>query len=216
MKYPGLTDGPNDAALTVILAHGAGAPMDSPFMEAFATGVAAAGFQCVRFEFPYMAARREREGRTPPNPLPVLLDTWKQVIRDVARTNPDTAIVIGGKSMGGRVASMLAADTAPDCPEIAGLVCLGYPFHPAGKPEKLRIDHLKSIKIPSLFIQGTRDMLGNQEEVGEYVLSPSIHVHWLADGDHSFKPRRSSGRTEAQNWQEGIDQLVVFAEQLLK
>ena len=96
-------------------------------------------------------------------------------------------LLIGGKSLGGRIASLVADET-----EVAGLVCLGYPFHPTGKPEQLRIEHLKSIHTTTLIVQGERDPFGNRQEVAGYKLSKHIRVHWLPDGDHSFKPRKAS------------------------
>ena len=202
-----MTSGPADASTTVVLGHGAGAPMDSPFMEFFAGGIAAAGLSCVRFEFPYMAERRETGKKRPPNTMAVLLETWQGVIDHVHQRNSDATVIIGGKSMGGRVASMLASESKMD-----GLVCLGYPFHPAGRPEKLRVDHLLTIPTPTLIIQGTRDTLGNVDDVAGYTLSETIQLHWLEDGDHNFKPRKASGRTEEQNWQEGVDALGSFAQ----
>jgi predicted alpha/beta-hydrolase family hydrolase len=117
--------------------------------------------------------------------------------------------VIGGKSLGGRIASMLADETG-----VAGLVCLGYPFHPPGKPDRLRTEHLRTLHTPALILQGTRDPFGSPDEVSGYALSTSIRVHWLVDGDHSFKPRKSSGRTEQDNWNEGIEVVAAFVQRL--
>jgi len=113
--------------------------------------------------------------------------------------------VIGGKSMGGRIASMIADDAGVD-----GLVCLGYPFHPPGKPEKLRTAHLRDLQTPTLIVQGTRDPFGKPEEVDAYDLSDGIRIVWLEDGDHSFKPRKSSGRTLEQNFGEAIAAIAAF------
>jgi len=195
-----LFDGPADAATTVALAHGAGAPMDTPFMEAFASGLAACGFRVARFEFPFMAERRTGANKRPPNPAPLLLQTWRRVITELGPEN----LVIGGKSLGGRMASMVADEA-----RVKGLVCLGYPFHAPGKPDKLRVDHLQNLQTPALILQGERDTLGNREEVPGYPISPEIKIHWLADGDHGFKPRKKSGHTERQNWD---DALSVFAD----
>jgi hypothetical protein len=197
-------DGPTGAPVTLALAHGAGAGMDHPFMARVARGVAEAGFRVVRFEFPYMAKRRAIGGRGGrPDPPSVLLATWREVIADLA---PSTRrLFIGGKSMGGRIASMVADEA-----EIAGLVCLGYPFHPPGKPEKLRTAHLERLATPALFVQGTRDPFGTHEEVTGYRLSPAIRFHWSEDGDHSLKPRKSSGRTEPQNLEEAIAAIRGF------
>jgi uncharacterized protein len=200
-----LQEGPSDAPLTLALAHGANAPMDSAFMNFFADGVAAAGFRVVRFEFSYMAARRNDGSRRPPDRPNKLLDAWQSVIDrlDPAHT------VIGGKSLGGRMASMIA-----DAAGVRGIVCLGYPFHPPGQREKLRIAHLQALRTPALILQGTRDPFGSPAEIAGYPLDPAITVHWIADGDHGFTPRVASGRTERQNWQEALEHVVSFLEQI--
>jgi predicted alpha/beta-hydrolase family hydrolase len=109
-------------------------------------------------------------------------------------------IYIGGKSMGGRIASLLADEA-----KVAGLICLGYPFHPTGKPNQLRVEHMKSIRAPTLIVQGERDPFGNRVEVSGYKLSSSVRVNWLKDGDHSFKPRKSSGTTLEENLEESVE-----------
>ena len=202
---PLLADGPADAASTIVLAHGAGAPMDSPFMNRIARGLAERGLRVARFEFPYMAARREGR-RRPPDPPKTLLDAWRAV---VAELGGGSRLVIGGKSLGGRIASMVADEVGA-----RGLVCLGYPFHPPGKAEKLRVAHLEALRTPTLILQGARDALGDREEVSGYALSPAIRVVWLEDGDHSFKPRAKSGRTEAQNLGEAIEEIARFVGEL--
>ncbi len=196
-----LVDGPTNAPRTVALAHGAGAGMDSPFMEFFAKGLAGRGVRVVRFEFPYMASKRATGKQKPPDREPVLRETWRQVIERLGREG----LVIGGKSMGGRIASLIADEA-----DIAGLVCLGYPFHPAGKPGRLRVEHLKSIRTPTLIVQGERDPFGGREEVAGYELSPAIRVAWMPDGDHSLKPRKASGRTERENWEAGVREVVTL------
>ena len=196
-----LFDGPVNAAVTLVLAHGAGAPMDSPFMVTMATELAAHGLRVVRFEFPYMAERRNTGKKRPPDREPVLRATWLEVIRSVKADR----LFIGGKSMGGRIARLVADEAG-----VAGLVCLGYPFHPVGKPDQLRIEHLKTIKIPTLIVQGTRDPFGSREEVATYPLSPAVRLHWLEDGDHSFKPRKASGRTHEQNMAEAVAAIADF------
>jgi predicted alpha/beta-hydrolase family hydrolase len=175
--------------------------MDTPFMEFFAEGLAKLGVRVVRFEFRYMAQRRTGGTKRPPDRENVLRETWLEVI-DKVRTS---RLVIGGKSMGGRIASLLADET-----EAAGLVCLGYPFHPTGKPAQTRIEHLKAIKTPTLILQGTRDPFGTRDEVAKYPLATSVLLNWLEDGDHSFKPRKASGRTEAQNWYEAQSAIYSF------
>lgn len=186
-----LTNGPDDAGTLVIIAHGAGAAMDTPFMEAIAGSISTSGRRCMRFEFPYMAERRATGKKRPPDRAPVLIEVWKSVIENHRGASK---LIIGGKSMGGRFASMIADDVNAD-----GLICLGYPFHPPGKPEKLRVDHLAGLKTPSLFLQGERDPFGTREEVSAYDLSENIELAWLPDGEHSFKPRKASGHTEAGN-----------------
>ena len=200
-----LFDGPDGAAKTLVLAHGAGAPMESEFMDFFAAGLAANGIRVARFEFPYMVIRREDGKRRPPDRAPVLLGTYLQV---AAELGPDN-LVIGGKSMGGRIASMVADEAGA-----AGLVCLGYPFHPPGKPEKLRTEHLAGLKTPALILQGERDPFGRRAEVEGYALSKSIAVDFLADGDHDLKPRKASGRTREENWAEAVARIAGFVDGL--
>jgi predicted alpha/beta-hydrolase family hydrolase len=195
-----LVDGPEAADVTLALAHGAGAAMDSDFMQAFANGLAQRGIRVVRFEFPYMAQRRQGI-RRPPDREPVLRRAWAEVIETLG----PAGLVIGGKSLGGRIASLVADESG-----VAGLVCLGYPFHPSGEPERLRTGHLKDLQTRTLILQGERDPLGSRAEVAGYELSGQIRLHWLADGDHSFVPRKSSGRTQAENWHQAIDAVADF------
>lgn len=202
-----LHDGPKKAPFTVVLAHGAGAPMDSPFMDAFAAGLAERGLGCARFEFPYMAERRATGKKKPPNRAPVLMESWHAVIDALG---PASKLIIGGKSMGGRMASLVS-----DAADVAGLVCLGYPFHSPGKePGPNRLEHLEALKTPTLICQGTRDPFGTSEEVPGYKLSRKIKLVWLEDGDHGFKPRKKSGRTEEQNWAQALDAIAAFAKRL--
>ena len=199
-----LFDGAKNAHYIICLAHGAGAPMDSTFMQATAEGLAKRGLRVARFEFPYMAERRLTQIKKPPNQTPVLLETWKMVISNLGSPS---RLIIGGKSLGGRMASMVAEQTG-----VAGLVCLGYPFHSPGKlPSMERLEHLKTLKTPTLICQGVRDSFGSAEEVYGYNLSSKILLHWLEDGDHGFKPRKKSGRTEEQNWQEALDAVLTFS-----
>lgn len=191
-----LFDGPDQADLTILLAHGAGAPMDSPSMTAAAKALAAVGFRVARFEFDYMAARRSGAGRTPPPRAETLNPRY---VAAIDALGAEGTLIIGGKSMGGRVASMVA-DGLFETGRIRGLLCLGYPFHPPGKPEQLRTGHLAGLKPPTLIVQGTRDEFGTREEVSTYRLSPCIDVLWLEDGDHDLKPRkRVSGLSAADH-----------------
>lgn len=182
-----LFDGPEDARVTMLLAHGAGAPMDSASMNATAKALAEAGIRVARFEFGYMAARRDGQ-RKPPPKAETVMPEYVAAIDDLGPANGP--LLIGGKSMGGRVASMVA-DALFDARRIAGLVCLGYPFHPPGKPAQLRTKHLVGLKAPALIVQGTRDEFGVPDEVKDYGLSNSIELHWVEDGDHDLKPRKS-------------------------
>jgi len=202
-----LWNGPDDSTVTLILAHGAGAPMDSPFLEKFARGLADRGIRVARFEFPYMHARREEGRGGPPDRTPVLLDAWRAAY---AAVEADSAgrVAIGGKSLGGRMASMIADEVGA-----AGLVCLGYPFHPPGQPTKLRTAHLETLRTPTLIVQGTRDPFGTPEDVAGYALSPAIRIEWLESGEHSWKPLARSGRTEAQNMEQGIEAVAGFLTQ---
>jgi predicted alpha/beta-hydrolase family hydrolase len=201
-------DGPEPGpdGLTLVLTHGAGAPVDSPFLEDFARGVGARGIRVARFELPYMRARRQCGKRRPPDREPVLRAAWHEAI--AALGGPDR-LVIGGKSMGGRMASLVADESG-----VQGLVCLGYPFHPPGKPETLRVAHLEELRTPTLIVQGTRDALGTREDVAGYRLSPQIRIAWMEDGDHSLAPRVSSGRTKAQNMAAAVAEAAAFVESL--
>jgi len=176
--------------------------MDSPFMEAVAKGLCARGVTVVRFEFPYMAARRAQGTRAPPNRMPILEAAYREVVAKFANQK---RLFIGGKSMGGRVATMIADSVA-----VHGVVALGYPFHPPKRPERTRVEHLATLRTPCLIVQGTRDPLGTEAEVRSYPLSAGIEVHFLPDGDHSFEPRRSSGRSTDDNMRQAIEAVVSF------
>ncbi|TGQ29047.1 MULTISPECIES: alpha/beta fold hydrolase [unclassified Mesorhizobium] len=184
-----LFDGPETAPVTILFAHGAGAPMDSASMTATAKALAAAGFRVARFEFHYMAARRYGHRKPPPRAETVNPEYIKAVadLRAKGITGP---LIIGGKSMGGRVASMVADELFAKG-EISGLLCLGYPFHPPAKPTQLRTKHLAALKTPTLICQGTRDEFGTRDEIATYTLSDTIEILWLEDGDHDLKPRKS-------------------------
>jgi len=182
--------------------------MDSPFLEAIAKGIASAGFRVARFEFPYMRARREGGRKGPPDRGPVLSESWRETIRALAGADGPPGLVIGGKSLGGRIASMVADEAG-----VGGLVCLGYPFHPPGRPDVLRVAHLEKLRTPGLIVQGERDAFGTRDEVARYSLSKKISVVFLPDGDHSFRPRASSGRTEAQNLTEAVARVTAFLEE---
>jgi hypothetical protein len=200
-----LFDGPTRFDWTLALAHGAGAGMDTPFLNAFAAGIAQEGIRVARFEFPYMAGRRQTGKGRPPDREPVLRETWLKAVGELGPKR----LVIGGKSMGGRIASMVADEAG-----VAGLVCLGYPFHPVGKPDRLRVEHLRMLSTPTLIVQGTRDPFGNREEVAAYELSSTITIQWIEDGDHDLKSRKASGRTQRQNWDSAIARVIAFVQGL--
>jgi len=194
-----------------LFAHGAGAPMDSSFMTETAAAIAQRGVEVVRFEFPYMAARRSENKRRPPDRTEKLLACWDEMIRH--HTSDGLPLFIGGKSMGGRMATLWAAKNGGgDC---QGIVCFGYPFHPAGKPEKLRVDHLANCRISLLIVQGERDPLGSREEVNTYGLTSGTHLHWLAAANHDLKPLRSSGFTHAQHIKTAADAAADFMRRTL-
>ncbi|EJT06465.1 alpha/beta fold hydrolase [Rhizobium sp. CCGE 510] len=206
-----LLQGPQDARFTILLAHGAGAPMDSASMTAAAIALAAVGFRVVRFEFAYMAARRTG-GRKPPPRAETLNPEYHAAITELGASGP---LIIGGKSMGGRVASMVADDLYRQ-QKIAGLLCLGYPFHPPGQPEKLRTAHLKGLTTPALICQGTRDEFGTRDEVPGYDLSDRIEMLWLEDGDHDLKPRKTiSGFSSADHLATMAKAVKAWAERLV-
>ena len=207
-------DGPPDAKCYLVLAHGAGAPMTSPFLETVTRLLVERGLRVTRFEFPYMAARRHGGKRRPPPKAERLMDDYRQVVAALsAELPPGQALLIGGKSMGGRVASLVADDLFAH-ERIAGLVCLGYPFHPIGKPDQLRTSHLETLRCPAMILQGARDPFGSRLEVEGYRLSPTIRLHWAGDGDHDLGPRGGSGFTRSGNLAAAADAVCGFAHDL--
>jgi len=200
-----VTLGPKSSKKVFIFAHGAGAPMDSDWMNDISEMLKEHGIKTVRFEFPYMAERRETGKKRPPNPQKLLLETWREVIA----LYKDHDIYIGGKSMGGRMASLVA-----DEEKVKGLICLGFPFHAPGKFDptdpKGRVEHLKSIKTKTIILQGERDSMGNSEGVSQYTLSKKIKIHWLEDGDHSLKPRKRSGFTLEAHIEKACEIIAKF------
>ena len=194
---PDLFDGSFDAWHHLILAHGAGEGPESPFLTHIARALAAGGVGVTRFAFPYMLEAARSGRRRPPDREPVLRAAWQEaIIAALARGLDPTRLLIGGKSMGGRIASLIADEVGA-----AGLICLGYPFHPPGRPERLRTAHLAALRTPTLICQGTRDPFGRPEEAADYALSPAIRVVWVPDGEHSFKPTKASRRA----WEENLD-----------
>ncbi|MBK1698757.1 alpha/beta fold hydrolase [Rhodovibrio salinarum] len=199
-------DGPQDGPV-LALAHGAGVGMDSPFMAAMAELLAARGVRVARFEFGYMAERRAGGKKRPPPAQNTLLAEFRAVIDALGGPG---SVVVGGKSMGGRMASLLAADQEQTDQPVAGVVALGYPFHPPGKPEKLRTEHLQALATSMLVCQGERDPFGTAEEVATYPLSAAVQLTCLPDGDHDLKPRKSSGYSAETNWATAADTVAAF------
>ncbi len=173
-------------------------------MASMADGLAGSGLRVARFEFAYMAARRITGKRRPPPRASILMEEWRAVIEAIGVGA--AGLVIGGKSLGGRMAAMIADESG-----VRGLVFLGYPFHAPGKaatPERLAPPAV--LTTPILIVQGARDAFGSRTEIAGYALSPAIDIHWSEDGDHSLKPRVASGRTEAQNIEEAITAVAAF------
>lgn len=180
-------DGDPSRAL-LVLAHGAGAGMDHPFMELVTEGVAAGGTGVLRFNFAYM-----EQARKAPDRQNVLEKTFAEVLGAARADHPSSHVFMGGKSMGGRIASHLAASGEP----CRGLVFLGYPLHPPGRPDRIRDSHLYQIEAPMLFVEGTRDPFCPLDRLAEVraQLSAPNDLAVIADGDHSFRVRRASGRS---------------------
>ena len=176
-----------------IFAHGAGAGSDSDFMQHMAKLISAQGIDVGLFDFEYMQIAKQTQKRRPPERAPKLLAYYEQVLTNA---QPNLPLFIGGKSMGGRMASMLACSSTQP---IVGVLAFGYPFHPPGKPEKLRTDHFADIPCPFLVLQGERDTFGTREELKTLSMPKQPSYVWLSDGDHSLKPRKKSGVSELQN-----------------
>jgi hypothetical protein len=175
------TNGPTIA--TFVCAHGAGGNMHDRGMQAVAKELRRRGLDVVRFNFPYS---EKKSGR--PDPMPVLQACIRDVVEELGKR-----VIIGGRSMGGRAASMLAADGF----DAARLLLLAYPLHPAGRPEQLRDAHLPRITIPTLCLNGTRDPLCRRDLMDAVRVGPNFEMHWLEGADHSFHVLKSSGRTDA-------------------
>jgi len=180
----------------VVLAHGAGSDMTHPFVSTIHAGLAREGYVAVKFNFPYTEARRRA-----PDPRPVLERCYRAVIDAVMgdRTLAPAWIAIGGKSLGGRIASYVAAAGAP----VSGLVLLGYPLHPAGRPDERRADHLPALRAPMLFVEGTRDTLCELDRLRPIVARlPRATLHTIEGADHSFRLPRRAGRRDTDVWDE--------------
>jgi predicted alpha/beta-hydrolase family hydrolase len=205
-------DGPEIG--TLLLAHGSGAAMDSPFLERMTKALVAEGLAVARFEFAYMAKRRI-DGKKPlPPAAEKLVAEYRYAIRQLLETDEIVhPILIAGKSLGGRVAVMAGATdlASPDLGPIAGVAVFGYPLHPTGTPEKLRLSPLIDCKLPLLIAQGDRDDFGNRAEFEALDLPPAIEIVWLEDGSHDFGPRGQSGATLSGNIAAAASAVAAFA-----
>lgn len=200
------------AGLTALLAHGAGANQLSGFMRMFARGLAARGLDVMTFNFIYM-----EQGRSVPDQKPKLESCFRAVIETIARHRKlkNNQLVVGGKSMGGRIASQVVAarEDQPLAMDVNGLVFLGYPLHPPGNPAKLRVEHLEHIRKPMLFVQGTRDALGTPEEIRPFIknLRPPAKIYPIEGGDHSFKAPKKFGLPQEEIYEHAMDEIVRWA-----
>jgi predicted alpha/beta-hydrolase family hydrolase len=188
--------GPEQGAdRAVLLAHGAGADMHAATLTTFSDALAAAGVPVMRFNFPYRTA-----GKRAPDRPAVLAAATREAAAELARrtTLPPERLVLGGRSMGGRYASLMVGDADDPLPAL-GLLLLGYPLHPAGKPEKLRVDHFPRINVPVLFVSGTRDSLAGTDALRAHAqeIRGPVAFHWIESADHGFKPLKSSGLSVA-------------------
>ncbi|HEV8429500.1 MAG TPA: alpha/beta family hydrolase [Pyrinomonadaceae bacterium] len=196
------------AGLTVVLGHGAGANQTSGFMRMFAKGLASRGLDVMTFNFVYM-----EQGRSVPDQKHKLEGCFRAVIEAALKHKKlkSNRLVLGGKSMGGRIASQVMAGEEKEqfADDVAGLVFLGYPLHPPGNPEKLRVEHLEHIKKPMLFVQGTRDALGTPDEIKPFVkdLRPAAKIYEIEGGDHSFKTPKKFGMTPDQIFEAAMDEI---------
>ena len=194
-----------------IFAHGAGAGMDSDFMQQVAKLMASQGVSVGLFDFPYMRKAKAQNKRRPPDRADKLLASFNDVL---ASAQQDLPLFIGGKSMGGRMASMLVAERASQT-HIEGVIAFGYPFHPPGKKDTLRVAHFCDIKVPFCVVQGERDTFGKRDELSTLADTSPATIHWIQDGDHSLVPRKKSGLTQQQNWQQAADIAVRFIKEQL-
>lgn len=200
-----------DGRPLVVLAHGAGAPMTHPFMEAAAEGLVARDLAVLRFQFPYMDQRTATGTNCPPDRAPVLLATWRAILDRVRGMKGAGPVVMAGKSLGGRMASMLLAEGG--APEVRGAVYLGYPLHPSGQPGKLRDAHLPDVRVPQLFVSGTRDPLCDLALLRPVLrrIGPAARLVTVERGDHSLAVSRSAPPAGAGAW---LDAVAAFVREV--
>ncbi|BBQ52091.1 alpha/beta fold hydrolase [Aeromonas jandaei] len=200
-----IREGAVDAPVRILLAHGAGAGMEHAFLAELSRLLAGPDIEVVRFNFPYMSKRALDGKRRPPDRQPVLLDYWREMVREFAHPR----LFLAGKSMGGRMAAEVSDEIYCEM-NAAGLLILGYPFHPPARPDRWRGEVLKQINTPTLLLQGERDTFGSRAELADFPFSSAVSVHWLTDGDHGFKPRKSSGLCEQDNLQQAASRIRQF------
>ena len=191
MKEDILVNNPKVISASFILAHGAGAPMDSDWMNELVEYLTDLNILVIRFEFPYMRERRKFGKKRPPNKMEIMIESWESVLKTAPM---DVPLIIGGKSMGGRVASEIINSASA-----LGLVALGFPFHAPKSPMGSRLEALLRVQKPTLIIQGERDSMGSQKEIKKIQFPSQFQIKYLADGDHSFKPRVKSGHTQREH-----------------
>ena len=200
-----IREGAVDAPVRILLAHGAGAGMEHAFLAELSRLLAGPDIEVVRFNFPYMTRRAQDGKRRPPDRQPILLAHWREMVREFAHPR----LFLAGKSMGGRIAAEISDEIYCEM-NAAGLLILGYPFHPPARPDRWRGEVLKQIKTPTLLLQGERDTFGSRVELADFPFSSAVLVHWLTDGDHGFKPRKSSGLCEQDNLQQAASRIRQF------
>jgi hypothetical protein len=209
-RVSGLLQKPPRARACYVLAHGAGAGMDHPFMEAVARGLAPRGIATLRYQFPYMERGSKR-----PDPPPLAQATVRAAVVEAQRLLPDTPLITGGKSFGGRMTSQAQAKAPLD--GVHGLAFLGFPLHPAGQPSQDRADHLFEVKIPMLFLQGTRDNLASLDQLEPVCkqLGKRATLKLFADADHSFHVPARTGRKDAQVLDDVLDALAAWLDSVI-
>lgn len=195
---------PSDPWAQLFLAHGAGTGWDHAWLNEMAAMLAAEGIWVRRIEFPYAQWIRKTGRRRPPQPIAQLVDYYAELVALQRETS--LPCFVGGKSMGGRVAAMLASNN----PKLCGVLAYGYPFHPVKKPENLRLLPLQEALVPVLVVQGTRDPFGTQSDVQTYDLGEGTQLVWLEDGDHDWKPRKASGQDQMALFQQAVAATVCF------
>jgi predicted alpha/beta-hydrolase family hydrolase len=209
-RVSGLLQLPARAEACYVLAHGAGAGMTHPFMEAVAAGLGARGIATLRYQFPYMEQRRRR-----PDPPALAHATVRAAVAEASRLAPELPLIAGGKSFGGRMTSQ--AHAASPLPGVRALAFLGFPLHPAGRPSDDRGKHLFEVQLPMLFLQGTRDELADLQLLRALAEKLGKHatLRLFEDADHSFHVPARTGRKDAEVRSEMLDQLAAWTESVI-